>query len=101
MSDVLSTYFAKKKDKKVIAEIQDAEDIVESKRSVHSRLLLTRLAELRDNYQLCDVALVVKGARINAHRVVLAASSNYFRAMFTNDMAESRMSMFASCNIHF
>ncbi|PIO63346.1 BTB/POZ domain protein, partial [Teladorsagia circumcincta] len=56
---------------------------------VHGRLLLCRLAKLRDNSRLCDVTLVVEGTRINAHRVVLAAATDYFEAMFTNDMAES------------
>ncbi|PIO58647.1 BTB/POZ domain protein [Teladorsagia circumcincta] len=55
----------------------------------HGRLLLCQLAELRDNARLCDVTLVAEGARISAHRVVLAATTDYFKAMFTNNMAES------------
>ncbi|KAI7790074.1 kelch-like protein 33 [Triplophysa rosa] len=38
----------------------------------------------------CDVELVVEGIVFNAHRVLLTASSNYFRGMFTTGMRESQ-----------
>ena len=45
---------------------------------------------LRRQEALCDVILVVGGMRISAHKVVLAAASPYFEAMFTAGMLESR-----------
>ncbi|XP_066268367.1 kelch repeat and BTB domain-containing protein 2-like [Branchiostoma lanceolatum] len=39
---------------------------------------------------LQDVVLEVEDRRFPCHRLVLSAASPYFRAMFTNDMAESR-----------
>lgn len=45
--------------------------------------------QLRRNEELCDVELVVDNQCFRAHRVVLAASSMYFRAMFCRQMAES------------
>lgn len=43
---------------------------------------------MRSNLELCDVEFVVDGAQIPAHRVVLAASSPYFNAMFNSDLSE-------------
>ncbi|GAB5566732.1 kelch-like protein 3 isoform X1 [Prionailurus iriomotensis] len=39
---------------------------------------------------LCDVMIVAEDVEIEAHRVVLAACSPYFCAMFTGDMSESK-----------
>uniref|UniRef100_A0A915Q811 BTB domain-containing protein n=1 Tax=Setaria digitata TaxID=48799 RepID=A0A915Q811_9BILA len=46
--------------------------------------------EIRRAGKLCDVVLVVDSVRFSAHRIVLAATIPYFRAMFTADMAESQ-----------
>ncbi|XP_018620588.2 transcription regulator protein BACH1-like [Scleropages formosus] len=48
--------------------------------SVHSSHVLCRLDEQRQNDFLCDVTLIVEGRSFRAHRVVLAACSDYFQA---------------------
>ena len=48
------------------------------------------LQYLRANIDLCDVTLVAGGREFRAHRVVLASSSPYFCAMFTNEHLESK-----------
>ena len=50
---------------------------------------LESMEQLRRNEELCDVELIVDQQCFRAHRVVLAASSMYFRAMFCRQMAES------------
>jgi hypothetical protein len=44
---------------------------------------------MRTNSQLCDVKLEVGGEIINAHKVILAASSPYFYAMFNGNYCTS------------
>ena len=56
----------------------------------HAQSLLTALENLRNREELCDVVLRVAETEIKAHRVVLAAVSPYFNAMFTGDLAESK-----------
>ena len=53
--------------------------------------LIKSLDDLRSQAVLCDVHLVAEGAKFPAHRVVLAAGSPYFQAMFTGGFKENQM----------
>ena len=54
----------------------------------HSEILLSKCSEFRDQSQFIDVRLKVHEDLFPAHRIVLAANSDYFYAMFTNGMKE-------------
>ncbi|XP_066272288.1 kelch-like protein 24 [Branchiostoma lanceolatum] len=56
----------------------------------HAGSLLQGLQELRSDNLLTDVILCVSGKEIPCHRSVLAACSEYFRAMFCNGLRESK-----------
>lgn len=59
----------------------------------HPKSVLEQINQLRRaNDFLCDVILNVGTSRIKAHKIILCASSPYFRAMFTNELAESKQS---------
>ena len=49
---------------------------------------LDLLDSLRESKTLCDVTLIVEGVEFPAHKIVLAASSPYFQAMFTSCFKE-------------
>ena len=55
----------------------------------HSEILLSKCAQFRDEGQFIDVRLKVCEDIFPAHRIVLAANSDYFHAMFTDGMKES------------
>ncbi|XP_077997874.1 kelch-like protein 25 [Glandiceps talaboti] len=55
----------------------------------HSRLCSLRFEELRQHRQLCDVTLVVEDKDFPCHRLILAANSPFFKAMFLSGMQES------------
>ena len=55
----------------------------------HSEILLSKCAQFRDQSQFIDVRFKVREDFFPAHRIVLAANSDYFHAMFTNAMKES------------
>ncbi|KAE8634584.1 hypothetical protein XENTR_v10002357 [Xenopus tropicalis] len=54
----------------------------------HSQALLSGLVALRDSGILFDVVLKVEGKSIEAHRILLAASCDYFRGMFAGGLKE-------------
>ena len=55
----------------------------------HSEILLSKCAQFREQGEFVDVCLKVGEAEFAAHRIVLAANSDYFHAMFSHGMKES------------
>ena len=55
----------------------------------HSEILLSKCAQFREQSEFIDVSLKVGEEIFLAHRIVLAASSDYFHAMFARGMKES------------
>ncbi|XP_077969774.1 uncharacterized protein LOC120331545 isoform X1 [Styela clava] len=66
------------------------EDYIKQTNSTQGGLLMTALDSLREQNILCDFDVKVGDKSFRAHRCVLAASSEYFKAMFTSEMKESR-----------
>ncbi|XP_029366466.1 kelch-like protein 22 [Echeneis naucrates] len=58
--------------------------------SSHLRSLLDGLLALRQSSILFDVVLLVEGRPIQAHRILLAASCDYFRGMFAGGLRETQ-----------
>ncbi|KAM5195058.1 kelch-like protein 4 isoform 3-T3 [Hipposideros larvatus] len=56
----------------------------------HADITLCKMESYLKERQLCDVLLIAGHLRIPAHRLVLCAVSDYFDAMFTNDMLEAK-----------
>ena len=55
----------------------------------HAKSILNAMNSLRKSNTLCDVTLRVDDDDFPAHRIVLAACSDYFCAMFTNEVGSS------------
>lgn len=51
----------------------------------HKQSILSKLDDLRRRDILCDITLVVEDVHFKAHKVLLAASSEYFSLMLTAD----------------
>lgn len=65
------------------------ENLVHYSNPLHALSMLGTLNEQRLQGQMCDVVLVVADQRYQAHRSVLAASSEYFQTLFTRMDAET------------
>ncbi|XP_078665292.1 kelch-like protein 23 [Branchiostoma floridae x Branchiostoma belcheri] len=65
-------------------------DVLHMSAKNHARKLLSGLNSQRQDGLLCDVVITVNGRSLPAHRGVLAEQSEYFRAMFTAGMLETR-----------
>ena len=55
----------------------------------HADRMMRKMEGYFAKRQLCDIVLVVGTKRISAHRIVLSSASDYFAAMFTNDVREA------------
>ncbi|XP_078656393.1 uncharacterized protein LOC144902731 isoform X2 [Branchiostoma floridae x Branchiostoma belcheri] len=49
----------------------------------HSKDILKKLNQQREDGLLCDVTIIVEGRRFRAHKSMLAACSSYFNSVFT------------------
>lgn len=56
----------------------------------HAKSILNAMNALRKSNTLCDVTLRVEHKDFPAHRIVLAACSDYFCAMFTSEVGAPR-----------
>ncbi|XP_021008773.1 kelch-like protein 4 isoform X1 [Mus caroli] len=56
----------------------------------HADYTLCKMESYLKERKLCDVLLIAGPLKIPAHRLVLSAVSDYFAAMFTNDVLEAR-----------
>ncbi len=55
----------------------------------HAKSILNAMNALRKSNTLCDITLRVEGTDFPAHRIVLAACSDYFCAMFTSEVTHT------------
>ena len=60
-----------------------------SEPSTHVQHLLERVETQRRNDHLCDITILVKDKYFKAHKVLLTASSPFFRKLLTSGMRES------------
>ncbi|XP_065561489.1 actin-binding protein IPP-like [Artemia franciscana] len=53
--------------------------------------VLNKLFKLWKHSSFCDVTVVVEGTYFKTHKLLLAASSSYFHAMFLSDLVEKQL----------
>ncbi|XP_013807432.2 kelch repeat and BTB domain-containing protein 12 [Apteryx mantelli] len=60
----------------------------EKRKQHHSLTLLEQVKRMKESAEIIDVVLVAEGEKFPCHKVVLAAFSPYFKAMFTCGLVE-------------
>lgn len=90
MNSVQNSYVASSANNTKSSVVQQSNDRLAYTAERHPISSFEAMNRFRKNKELCDVVLLVDGREIYTHRVVLAACSAYFRAMFTGELAESR-----------
>ncbi|CAH8665312.1 unnamed protein product [Schistosoma margrebowiei] len=90
MNSVQNSYVASSTNNTKPSVVQQSNDRLAYTAERHPISSFEAMNRFRKNKELCDVVLLVDGREIYTHRVVLAACSAYFRAMFTGELAESR-----------
>nr|XP_039259539.1 kelch-like protein 12 [Styela clava] len=56
----------------------------------HAVTILENLDEMRKNKQMCDFMIKVESEEFPAHKNVLSAGSDYFKAMLSHDTSEAQ-----------
>ena len=69
--------------------VTSAETMSRKETAAHTMKLAGALNELRKEKELCDIIITIGERSFPAHRAVLAASSRYFKVMFTSGFKES------------
>lgn len=69
------------------------------RKSQQRQQMLHTMNSFRKSNTFCDVVLIVDDHRLQAHKVVLAASSPFFKAKFTSDLTREKASDELEVNI--
>ena len=75
------------------------EDGIHYESSTYSSLAFQKMALFREQNQFTDIVLVAGDKKIPAHKVIISSLSDYFNAMFSNDLSEAQQQVVTINNI--
>jgi hypothetical protein len=71
-----------------VQNTMDQPNVLNSAQEVHRIHVVEQLQSLYQDKTLCDVTVIAEDCSIQAHKLILAANSDYFRAMFSGNWPE-------------